>query len=85
MLSFNDFNNRYKLKIKATTNKKIYQAFASIGKGNSDIYLKDGPFSCDIGIVNLHESEETHWVVYKNETFLIVMVVLSLKSYLKTL
>ena len=82
MLSFNDFINRYKLKIKATTNKKNYQAFASAGIDNSDIYiyLKDGPFSCDIGIVNLHESEETHWVVYKNETFLLVMVVLSLKN-----
>ena len=79
-MSFNDFINKCKLKIKATTNKKTYQAFASIGIDNSDIYLKDGPFSCNIGIVNLHESEETHWVVHKNETFLIVIVVPSLKN-----
>ena len=33
------------------------------------IYLKNGPFSSDIGIVNLHPSKGTHWVCYKKESF----------------
>ena len=31
---------------------------------NVDIYLRDGPFSSDIGIVNLRSSKGTHWVAY---------------------
>ena len=31
------------------------------------IYLRDGPFSNDIGVVNLHPSKGTHWVCYLNE------------------
>ena len=30
-------------------------------------FLRDGPFSTDIGIVNLHPSKKTHWVLNKNE------------------
>ena len=33
------------------------------------VYLGDGPFSNDIGIVNLHPSKGTHWVVYRKENF----------------
>ena len=33
------------------------------------IYLRDGPFSSDMGIVNLHPSEGTHWVCYINERY----------------
>ena len=32
------------------------------------IYLRDGPFSTDIGIVNLHPSKGTNWVTYMNES-----------------
>ena len=32
-----------------------------------EFYLKDGPFSSDIGIVNLHSSKETHRVCYINK------------------
>ena len=59
MMSFNDFINKYKLKNKATSNIKITQVL-SIGLDNVDIYLKDGPFTSDIEIVNLHESRRTH-------------------------
>ena len=31
------------------------------------IYLRDGPFSSDIGIVNIHPSKGTHWVSFINE------------------
>ena len=33
------------------------------------IYLRDGPFSSDIGIVNLHPSKGTDWIVYINQYY----------------
>ena len=33
------------------------------------INLRDGPFSSDIGLVNLHPSKGTHWVCYINENY----------------
>ena len=33
------------------------------------VYLRDGPFSSNIGIVNLHASKGTHWVCYRNENY----------------
>ena len=69
MMTFNEFNKSYKLKDKATSNMKIYQVLDSIGLNNVGIYLRDGPFSSDIGIVNLHPSKGTHWVCYINENY----------------
>ena len=68
-MSFNDFVNKYNLKNKATSNIKIQKILTSIGLDNINIYLRDGPFSSDIGIVNLHPSKGTHWVFYINENF----------------
>ena len=69
MMSFNDFFKRYILKIKATSNIKTYQNLSSFGLDNVDLCLRDGPFSIDVGIVNLNHSNGTHWVVYINEFF----------------
>ena len=66
MMTFNDFVHKYNLKNKATLNIKIYQILSSLGFNDVDIYLRDGPFSSDIGIVNLHPSRGTHWVAYIN-------------------
>ena len=33
------------------------------------INLRDGSFSSDIGIVNLHPSKGSHWVCYNNEKY----------------
>ena len=33
------------------------------------IYLRDEPFSSDIGIVNLHPSKGTHWVCYIEDCY----------------
>ena len=33
------------------------------------IFLRDGPFSSDIGIVNLHPSKGTHWVCFIIENY----------------
>ena len=53
-MSFNDFVHKYGLKFKAKSNKKNGQVFSSIGLDNVDKNLRDGPFSCDVGIVNFH-------------------------------
>ena len=68
-MTFNDFIKKYNLRNKATSNLKIQQVLASIGLDNVNIYLKDGPFSSDIGIVNLHPLKGSHWVCYIKENY----------------
>ena len=68
-MTFNDFIKKHNLKNKATSNIKIQQVLNSIGLNNIGIYLRDGPFESDIGIVNLHPSKGTHWVCYLNENY----------------
>ena len=41
----------------------------SIRLNNVGIYVRDGPFSSDFGIVNLHPSKGTHWVCDINENY----------------
>ena len=69
MITFNDFVHKHNLKNKATSNIKIQKVLTSVGLDNVNIYLRDGPFSSDIGIVNLHPSLGTHWVCYINENY----------------
>ena len=69
MITFNDFVHKHNLKNKATSNIKIQKVLTSVGLDNVNINLRDGPFSSDIGIVNLHPSKGTHWVCYKNENY----------------
>ena len=66
MMTFNEFIKKFDLKNKSTSNIKIQKILTSIGLDNVNIYLRDGPFSSDIGIVNLHPSKGTHWVCYIN-------------------
>ena len=70
MMEFNDFIKKYKLKNKATSNIKIQQDLSSLSLNDVGIYLRDGPFKSDIGIVSLQPSKSTHWVCYINETYL---------------
>ena len=69
MITFNEFIKKHNLRNKATSNIKIQQVLNSIGLNNIGIYLRDGPFSSDIGIVNLHLPKGTHWVTYINENY----------------
>ena len=69
MMGFNDFIKKCNLKNKTTSNIKIQQVLDSIGLNNVGICLRGGPFSSDFGIVNLHPSEGTHWITYKNEKY----------------
>ena len=72
MMTFNHFINKYQLKNKATSNIKIQQVLSSIGLSDVDIYLRDGPFESDRGIVNLHPSKGTHWVASINGNFFLI-------------
>ena len=68
-MTFNDFIKKYKLKNEATSNIKIQNILSSLSLNDVGIYLRDGPFSSDIGIVNLHPSKGTHWVCYINGNY----------------
>ena len=69
ILTFNEFIKKYNLINKATSNIKNQQVLNSIGLNNVGIFLRDGPFSSDIGILNLHPSKGTHWVTYIDENY----------------
>ena len=69
ILTFNDFVLEHNLKNRATSNIKIQKVLDSMRLINVGIYLRDGPFSTDVGIVNLHPSKGTHWVCYINENY----------------
>ena len=69
MMLFKDFVKKHKLKNKATSNIKIQQVVTSIGLDNDNVYLRDGSFSSDIGIVNLDPLLGTHWVVYIDQNY----------------
>ena len=69
MMSFNEFIKKHNLENKATSNIKIQKVLNSIGLNNVNIYLRDGPFSSDIGIVNLHPTRGSHWVLYIHESY----------------
>ena len=69
MMMFNDFIRKHYLKNKSISNIKIQQVLHSIGVNNVGIYLRDGAFESDIGIVSLHPAKGTHWVCYINENY----------------
>ena len=68
-MTFNDFIKKYNLRNKATSNLKIQQVLSFLFLDGVGIYLGDGPFKSDNGIVNLHPSKGTHWVCYINENY----------------
>ena len=69
MMTFNEFIKKHNLRNKPTSNIKIQKVLNSIGLNNVNIYLRDGPFSSDIGIVNLHPTRGGHWVSYIHENY----------------
>ena len=68
-LTFNEFIKKHNLRNKATSNIKIQQALSSLSLNDIGMYLRDGPFISDIGIVSLHPSKGTHWVTYINGNY----------------
>ena len=69
ILTFNEFIKKHNLRNKATSNIKIQQVLSSLSLIDVGIYLRDGSFKSDIGIVNLHPSKGTHWVCYIYENY----------------
>ena len=69
MMSFNDFVKKFDIKNKPTSNIKIQQILSCLGLSDVGINLRDGLFSTDVGIVNLHPSTCSHWVCYINENY----------------
>ena len=69
MTSLNDFVKKYNLKNKATSKIKIQQILDYIGLHNVGVFLRDGPFASDMGIVNLHLTKGTYWICYINENY----------------
>ena len=68
-MTFNDFIKKFKLKNEATSNIKTQQVPSSLSLKDVGIYLRDGPFKSDIGVVNLHPSKGSHWICYINESY----------------
>ena len=70
IMSFKDFVHKYNLRNEATSNVKIYEVFKKIGLDSKvGVYLTDGDFSSNCGILNLHPSKGTHWVCYIEECY----------------
>ena len=70
MITFNEFIKKINLKNRATSNIKIHEVLKKMGLDSEvGVYLRDGSFQSDIGIVNLHPSKGTHWVCYINENY----------------
>ena len=61
MLTLEDFAHKYNLKIKATSNIKLYEILKKIGLDSKvGIHLRDDNFASIYGILNLHPSKGTH-------------------------
>ena len=57
------------MKKKATSDKKIQRILPSLTLNDVKIYLRDGAFTFDVGIVNLHPTKELHCVAYKIKNY----------------
>ena len=68
-MSFIELVREHNLTNKAASNKKIQQVLSSLSLNDVGIYLRDGPFTSDIGNVNLHSSKGTHWICYIEEIY----------------
>ena len=70
-LSFKEFVDNYGLKDEATSNIKIKEVLDTLCASGKltipvGIYMRDDKFTTDSGIVNLHPTKGTHWVMFVN-------------------
>ena len=68
-LSFQEFVEKYGLKNEATSNVKIKEILDTLCASckliiPAGIYMRDDKFTTDSGIVNLHPTKGTHWVMF---------------------
>ena len=67
-LSFKDFVEKYGIKNEATSNVKIKEILNELNIP-CGIYMRDDKFNTTSGIVNLHPSVGTHWVMFTNQNY----------------
>ena len=73
-LSFREFVAKYRLKKEATSNVKIKEILNMLRASSEldtacGIYMRDDKFTTTSGIVNLHPTKGTHWVMFVNEFY----------------
>ena len=67
-LSFKEFVETYGLKNEATSNVKIKEILVELNIP-CGIYMRDDKFNTTSGIVNLHPTKGTHWVMFSDKFF----------------
>ena len=67
-LSFKEFDNKYGLKNEATSNVEIKEILILMNT-SCGIYMRDDKFITTSGIVNLHPTKGTHWVMFTNQNY----------------
>ena len=67
-LSFKEFVNKYGFKNEATSNVEIKEILKLMNT-SCGIYMRDDKFITTSGIVNLHPTEGTHWVMFTNQNY----------------
>ena len=67
-LSFKEFVDKYGLKDEATSNIKIKEVLDKLTIP-AGIYMRDDKFTTIAGIVNLHPTKGTHWVMFVDEFY----------------
>ena len=74
-LSFKEFVEKYGLKDEATSNVKIKEildtlsSFGTLKLNSTGIYMRDDKFTTTSGIVNLHPTKGTHWVMFSDKFY----------------
>ena len=67
-LSFKEFVNKYGIKNEATSIVEIKEIL-NLMNTSCGIYMRDDKFITTSGIVNLHSTKGTHWVMFVNEFY----------------
>ena len=67
-LSFKEFVNKNGLKNEATSNVEIKEILKLMNT-SCGIYMRDDKFTTTSGIVNLHPTKGTHWVMFTNQNY----------------
>ena len=68
-LPFKEFVEKYGLKNEATSNVNIKKILDILKLNSTGIYMRDAKFTTDSGIVNLHPTKGTHWVMFVTEFY----------------
>ena len=63
-LSFKDFVEKYGLKDESTSNVKINEILKLKNTTECGIYMRDDHFTTPLGLVNLHPTKGTQWVMF---------------------